>query len=191
MVEKFYRGTEIIYTCFLINIFVLIGTLLGGVIFGISPSIQSGHALTKKYMMGKKVHFIKEYIELYRKNFLIANKNVLPIIIFCVIPLILLHFKHVSLTYSAPIVIMILNILFSMSEYYELSSKNLYLNVFRFITANIFGNILGICWFYICWYLSMLIPGLIPFLSIGLWIYGNMAIYTKLYTDNENAKVGE
>ena len=46
--QKAYQAADFVFYCLLINVTVIIGALVGGIIFGLAPSVQAGFHVAKK-----------------------------------------------------------------------------------------------------------------------------------------------
>lgn len=197
--DKLYYGTEKIYDCLRLNSAILLGTLLGLGIFGLAPSIQAAHHVAKAIHRQQGIHFYSSFFSYYRQHFISSNKIFLAIAVLYGLPmlvaqhLLLPHFGTGSLLVfllSQGAMLAALNTLFAMYEFYELPDRNYFFSALKFITYNPFGCMLALLWLGLCSTITYLLPGLLPFLSIGVWVYGNMGLYLKYFEDNEDKVKG-
>ncbi|TNV69724.1 YesL family protein [Trichococcus shcherbakoviae] len=197
--EKLYNGTEKIYDCLRLNSAVILGTLLGLGIFGLAPSLQAAHHVAKSIHQQKGINFYSSFFTYYRKHFIPSNKIFLSITLLYGLPMLavqqlfLPHFGTGALLVflvSQGAMLATLNTLFAMYEFYELPIRSYFPSALKFLTYNPFGCLLALLWLGICSTVSYLLPGLLPFLSIGVWVYGNMGLYLKYFEDNEDKVKG-
>lgn len=192
--QKAYQAADFVFYCLLINVTVIIGALVGGIIFGLAPSVQAGFHVAKKTLKQESPPFFQTFFGYYRRNFWRSNRLGLPIILFYLCPMVVIQQGFLAaltqtglilLIVSQCVAIAVINTLLSMYEYYVLPTKKYLGASLRFLFFQPIGTFLGVLWFGICSTISFFLPGLLPFLSIGMWIIGTMGIYLKLFDENE------
>lgn len=193
---KIYEILEIIYMGMIVNALFLIGTLAGGIIFGLGPSLIAANHLSKKYFEGKWDKPIRTFIRYYKKEFKRANRIMLP-------------FQAVAIIYIADVYLLevigwnqqlAVNLIFTtislvllayfsligpIYTFYDMSGKEFHRTTIQFAFRNSAPLLLGLVWLGICMAISSALPGLIPFLSIGIWIFINQGIYLQIFERNE------
>lgn len=191
---KLYEMMSSIYFCLKLNISFLVGCLVGLFFLGVGPSLLTVIHMVKLRQDGDEPPFISTFISTYRASFKAGNALILPLVILLSSSLYLLLYQNatkskviiimaiVSLVVEA---LMILTIS-SMYEYYQLSLKEYFLKALAFIGYNPVILAIPLLWLAVCVGASFFLPGIIPFLSIGVWGYVDVNIYTKIFDDNEN-----
>ena len=193
---KIYEILEIIYMGMIVNALFLIGTLAGGIIFGLGPSLIAANHLSKKYFEGKWDKPMRTFIYYYKKEFKRANRIMLP-------------FQAVAIIYIADVYLLevigwnqqlAVNLIFTtislvllayfsligpIYTFYDMSGKEFHRTTIQFAFRNSAPLLLGLVWLGICMAISSALPGLIPFLSIGIWIFINQGIYLQIFERNE------
>lgn len=195
MTEKIYGGLEIVTQIAAANFLILLGIVLGMGIFGIGPSIQSGHHLAKKIVKKETAKLSRTFFTEYKKVFISSNKLYLPIVLLFLLSgyetnyltanqqmtgvlLFLLSFVQVAL-------LGMLMILFPLREYYEVPVSSSLQTSIKYLISNPVQSLLAFLWLGICYYGSWLLPGIIPFFTVGLWVFGNMGLYINFFNSNE------
>lgn len=193
---KIYEILEIIYMGMIVNALFLIGTLAGGIIFGLGPSLIAANHLSKKYFEGKWDKPMRTFIYYYKKEFKRANRIMLP-------------FQAVAIIYIADVYLLevigwnqqlAVNLIFTtislvllayfsligpIYTFYDMSGKEFHRTTIQFAFRNSAPLLLGLVWLGICMAISSALPGLIPFLSTGIWIFINQGIYLQIFERNE------
>lgn len=192
--KKIYASAELIFYCLRINLCVLLGILMGGVLLGIGPGIQAGFHLAKLDIRKQGVPVLRTYLSYYKANFWRSNRIFGPILLIFGLPTIMVQlFVVTDLTIkglvlyiiSQCILITVVMTMFAMYEFYEIPAKRYFGFSLKFLTYQPVGSLLGLLWFGICSTVTLLLPGLLPFVSIGIWIYGTMGLYLKFFEENE------
>lgn len=191
--SKIYNGLTIIYHCAILNFLFLTGCILGLGIFGIGPSLYASFNLAKRYHQHTLVQPFRSFIKIYCSQFLKANMMLLPIIIvlffirwntvlfydYLTIPILLI------MSFIQLVLLLLVVYAFTLTQFYELSPMIALKKGFQFTFFNSLGSILTILWTAICYYGSLLFPGVILFFSVGLWLTVTMGIHLRLFEINE------
>ena len=197
--NKLYNGTEKIYDCLRLNSAVILGTLLGFGIFGLAPSLQAAHHVAKAIHRQQGMNLYSNFFSYYRKHFISSNRIFLAIVVLYRLPMLAVQQLFLPQLGTAALLVFLLsqgamvatvNTLFAMYEFYELPIRSYFPSALKFLTYNPFGCLLALLWLGICSTVSYMLPGLLPFLSIGVWVYGNMGLYLKYFEDNEEKLKG-
>ena len=172
--KKIYASAELIFYCLRINLCVLLGILMGGVLLGIGPGIQAGFHLAKLDIRKQGVPVLRTYLSYYKENFWRSNRIFGPILLIFGLPTVMVQlFVVTDLTIKGLVLYII--------------SQCILITVVMtmFAMYQPVGSLLGLLWFGICSTVTLLLPGLLPFVSIGIWIYGTMGLYLKFFEENE------
>ena len=60
--QKAYQAADFVFYCLLINVTVIIGALVGGIIFGLAPSVQAGFHVAKKTLKQESPPFFQTFL---------------------------------------------------------------------------------------------------------------------------------
>ena len=129
--QKAYQAADFVFYCLLINVTVIIGALVGGIIFGLAPSVQAGFHLAKPLNRNRRL--FQTFFGYYRRNFWRSNRLGLPIILFYLCPMMVIQQGFLAaltqtglilLIVSQCVAIAVINTLLSMYEYYVLPTKS-------------------------------------------------------------------
>lgn len=195
-VNRVYNLLSILYICAKLNILFLLGTLLGGIIFGLGPSLIASHELAKDYYQGKGSQTIAKFVRVYRQEFKRANSIFLPFEL--IIVLLLLDIRFINdlnwiqysivnnLFLSISILLMsYFTLIAPIYIFYEVDTKRYHRTLIQFAIRNLAPLLLAIIWIGFCVVVSFSLPGLIPFYSFGTWIFVNQGIYLQTFERNE------
>lgn len=194
--SKIYSFFNILYMGMIVNVLFLIGTLVGGVIFGLGPSLVAANHLSKKYYEGKWDKPMRTFIAYYKKEFKQANKMMLPFEAIVIIYYLDIYLLEV-IGWNQQLVVNLIFALISLAllayfslmgpiySFYDLSGKEFHRTTIQFAFRNLAPLLLGLVWLGICLAISQALPGLIPFLSTGIWIFINQGIYLQIFERNE------
>ncbi|WP_071130504.1 YesL family protein [Enterococcus timonensis] len=198
---KMYRGLSSAYMCAIFTLLFWFGFILGLGIFGLAPSLRSIFHLAKLNHRHELIHPVRTFFHYYKKVFFKANQMLWPIfgLIFfilwdtkIILSLGLEQEQFFVIFFSILQVILLLMITYScsLSEFYELKVFETLKKSFQFTFYNLAGSVLTLLITGICFYLSTLLPGLIPFFSIGFWINLVVGIHLRLFEVNEEKLKG-
>ena len=139
---------------------------------------------------------MRTFIYYYKKEFKRANRIMLP-------------FQAVAIIYIADVYLLevigwnqqlAVNLIFTtislvllayfsligpIYTFYDMSGKEFHRTTIQFAFRNSAPLLLGLVWLGICMAISSALPGLIPFLSTGIWIFINQGIYLQIFERNE------
>lgn len=190
---------DILYECIVVNFLFVIGTLLGLGILGIGPSLMVGNEFFKQFHLKKEQpnRIVKRFFNLYRKNFFRGNAIALPLeIVFVFFRIDLKILEQFNIISNIPILVLlvIFQLIFSllvscsfpMAVYYQLKPIQSIKKSSYFLFYNSLTAVISCTWLAICITITKWIPGLFLFLSCGIWLFGNSAIYFRAFVRNEN-----
>ncbi|MDE1547595.1 YesL family protein [Jeotgalibaca caeni] len=194
--QKVYSGLNHLYICAILQALFVLGFVLGLGIFGLGPSFVTTMEVAKEYHQHKLTKPLRVYLEKYKKNFVLANKVFLPQ---CIVFAFIEVDKQINFGWSGEVQGIFLSILVitqfllfismmtsgALLTSYWLRPLEAIKKSMPFIFYNIGGMLLIILWTGICYYGSLLLPGLIPFFSFGLWIVVIEGMYLRLFENNE------
>lgn len=190
---KMYAAMDtIVYWCKL-NIAFLLSVLMGGIIFGIAPGLLTITQMVRQNQLKEHPPFIATYWHEYWRAFKTGNLVLLPVMVALSSAIYLLFGYHghlpmammIALVISAVLLLMMIMVITAMYAYYQLSWRRFMRQALVFVGYNFLILLIPLIWLYICYTISMLVPGLLLFFSFGVWAYLNMGIFAKIFDDNE------
>lgn len=174
-----------------------LGFTLGGlVIFGAGPSTIAAHELVRRRVQGDVAPLARAFWETYRRSFI--RGNILGVTAIFVGTMLFVNWKYfsVELTFTAQLISVVVAFvsiifaaticyLFPMYVRYQLPILQYFLQSSRFALRYLAGTVLLLFVTVAVGYVSMLLPGLIPFFSIGVWIFLVGWLCEKFFTAND------
>ena len=188
---------DLIFSFFTLSFCWVIGTLLGGVIFGWAPSTTAVLSVLRDQMMEREKFAFSAFIKAYKLNFKQANKIGIIIMIFALI--IFINHRNFDAqeetifavlsgltTVMGWILIGITLYVFPLHIHYDVTLKKAFSQSFAFLIFRpLYTIILGI-WTWIIFSITFMIPGLILFFGVAIFCYGWMAISYQMFRRNED-----
>lgn len=176
-----------------------LGFTLGGlVLFGAGPSTIAAHELVRRRVQGDVAPLTRAFWHSYRHNF--VRGNVLGVTVIVVGTMLLSNWKYfsVELTFTAQLISVVVALLaliftaavcylFPMYVRYELPVLRYFLQSSRFALRYLASTVLLLFVTVAIGYVSLLLPGLILFFSIGIWLYLVGWLCEKFFTANDKA----
>ncbi|PYI39056.1 hypothetical protein CVS30_07020 [Arthrobacter psychrolactophilus] len=181
-----------------LNLLWLVFTLGGLVIFGVGPSTVAAHELIRCRVRGDAVPLMPAFWGAYRRNF--RRGNVLGVVAIFVAAMLFANWKFFSVepTFLAQLaagVIVLLSIifvatlcyLFPMYARYQLPVLRYFTQSSRFALRNLAGTVLLLLVTAAVGIVSLRLPGLVPFFSVGVWMFLVGWLCDKFYSSNDES----
>lgn len=189
---KLYDLLNSLYFCIKINIAFILGTSLGLVILGFGPSLLATNSLIRKKQKKEEPPFFKTFFQEYFKSFKDGNLLLTPYLLIISSDFFLLtrssisnRFLIVMLLVGLVLLLQMVIISSTMYTYYSLKITDYYFKALCFLGYHLLPMLVPLGWLLICCLGSYYLPGIIPFLSFGIWAVINMGILVKIFNDNE------
>lgn len=181
-----------------LNLLWIAFTLGGLVIFGAGPSTVAAHELVRRRVRGDVAPLIKAFWHSYTRNFVRGNILGLTLIFVGTMLAANWRFFSVELTFTSQLIAIVVAVLaviflatvcyaFPMYVRYELPVFHYLLQSSRFALRNLAGTVLLLLVTAAVAFASFRLPGLIPFFSVGAWMYLTGWLCEKFYAANEVA----
>lgn len=195
--EKISKITEIITQFVLLNVMWILGTLMGGVIFGWAPSCVAVFSIVRDMLMKReKDGLLKEFWSIYKKEFIKSNKLGLICMILFVITLINKYnfanqqetlFKILVLLSNLSEVLIFGCILYMFPLYvhYDIDLKSCFMTALSLLICKPLVTLFIILWSILITIILSKIPGIIVVGGISAYFYGVMAINYQFFMRNE------
>lgn len=189
---RLYVAAETIAFIGLLNALILVGALAGGVLFGIAPAASAAASTTRARLSGRGGSMTKLFLTHWRSQFIRANLLQAP----GAAMLALLGINIAAFSGSSPVLVAVLIgaatvvalyqvMLVSMDAHYELSISRCLLSAGRFIIHSPASPLLLAATLALIIVVTMLIPGLLPFISLGSVAYFCTALCLSFFAANE------
>lgn len=177
-------------------------TCCGLVIFGIGPSLVAAHELIRRHVRGESVPVVRGFARSFARNFVRGNALGLPVVLVAAMLMLNWRFFADGLTIGSQAVaggIFVISLIFAatvcylfpMFARYELPLPLYFLTSSRFALRHLAGSALLLFVTAAAVFASGAVPGLIPFFSIGAWMYAVGWLCDRFFTQNDEAVAGD
>jgi len=194
--ERLYNLADLIFSFFTLSFCWVIGTLLGGIIFGWAPSTTAVLSVLRDQIMEREKFAFSAFKKAYMLNFKQANKIGLMIMVFALI--IFINHRNFTTqeetvfailsgltTFTGLILIGVTLYVFPLNVHYDVTLKKAFSQSFSFLILRpLYTIILGL-WTWVVFSIAFMIPGLALFFGIAVFCYGWMAICYQMFRRNE------
>lgn len=185
IMQKIMMVCEVIMYVALINMMILAGSLVGGVIFGTIPAFYAAFFIISEWLEERKSPSIRRYYLTYIQVFVPCQKRVLPFLIFIVVGTSNIIFwnqvnlERISYVLKFTWLFITLLVFSGVVLNIELIFKNKFtfkeqLRIFVYTISNLHLVFLLFLGMYIIYLGFLIIPGVFLFFILGLqalWIY--------------------
>lgn len=181
-----------------LNMLWIVFTLLGGVLLGFGPSTAAAHILVRDKVSGNAAPLMRRFAKEYFKNF--AKGNALGVPVLGVGVALLLNWSYFSAGWDlgsqvATAAILLaalfatgtLCYLFPMFARYELALPQYFLMSFRFALRHLAGTVILLFVTAAALFACRSLPGLVPFFSVGAWLYVTGWLCDRFFAANDEA----
>lgn len=181
-----------------LNLLWIAFALLGGGVFGAGPATAAAQILVRKRARGEAAPLVRGFAAGYTRNFGRANMLALPVMAVSVA--LALNWNYFStgrgifpqLVAAAIFVAAIflagaLCYVFPMYARYELPLPQYLLTSSRFAVRHLAGTVILLFVSAAVVYASMALPGLIPFFSVGAWLYLTGWLCDRFFAANDES----
>lgn len=177
----------------------MLSTILGLIVFGLGPSLVAGHEFFREFVLRDvETYRIRDYWHTYRTNFVNGNLLFLPILILMgflyydadfLSRIGLSHqmmlFALLGLGIIQVILMAICGCIFPMYLFYRMPLKHYFFAAARYVIYKPLVTIGACILLLFVLTVARWVPGLIPLLAFGAWLFGNSAIFFKSFAKNE------
>lgn len=189
LIEKLFAMTYWIFWIAKLTALMWIGCILGGVLFGIGPTIIVATRVVLDLTKHKQIDF-KSYATMYKRSFKVGNQIYIPL---CVLIMIALLWENAFLLSGFSIIykviflylLQFILVLPTMKFSYELSWKQAVKDLWRFSWYNPVNTCLLLLLNAALINFYYLLPGVIPFFSLGLAMFLNVVLMKNFIEYNE------
>ena len=181
-----------------LNLLWIAFTVLGAGVFGAGPATAAAHIAVRKRVNGGSGHLLRCFAAAYFRNFGRANALSLPVM--AVVAALVLNWNYFSRGHGLFPQFMAVGVLvaavflagmacyvFPMYARYELPLPQYLLMSSRFAVRHLAGTVILLFVSAAVVYASSWLPGLIPFFSIGAWLYLTGWLCDRFFAANDRS----
>ncbi|UTT68956.1 DUF624 domain-containing protein [Arthrobacter sp. DNA4] len=181
-----------------LNLLWIAFTLLGFGIFGAGPATAAAQIAVRKRAAGNAVPLLREFASAYFRNFVRANALAFPVM--AIAAALVLNWNYFSGGRGVLAQFMVSGILvaaiflagavcyvFPMYARYELTLPQYLLMSSRFAVRHLAGTVILLFVSAAVLYASSCLPGLVPFFSIGAWLYLTGWLCDRFFAANDES----
>lgn len=181
-----------------LNLLWILFTLLGLVVLGAGPATAAAQILVRRRARGEAAPLLKSFTREYFANFVRANALALPVMAVAVALVMNWNYSSgagdwisrliaASTVVAAIFLAAILCYLFPMYARYELPLGRYLMACSRFAVRHLAGTVILLFVTAAAVYASRALPGLIPFFSIGAWLYVTGWLCDRFFAANDES----
>jgi uncharacterized membrane protein YesL len=181
-----------------LNLLWIAFTLLGFGIFGAGPATAAAQIEVRKRAAGNAVPLLREFASAYFRNFVRANALALPVMAIAAALVlnwnyfsggrgVLAQFMAGGILVAAIFLAGAVCYVFPMYARYELTLPQYLLMSSRFAVRHLAGTVILLFVSAAVLYASSCLPGLVPFFSIGAWLYLTGWLCDRFFAANDES----
>jgi uncharacterized membrane protein YesL len=184
---------EVVWIAKLNAVWILL-TLLGAVVLGLGPATLAAATVSRRHHRGEDVRIAREAWAAYRRAFVPGNLIGLPLL--AVGLLLAWNRRYADGTGNVPMAVLvgcaaagyaaIVAVLPPMYAHYDLPLRGYLPAASKFVLVNLPGSILLIFILLAVGFVSYLMPGLLIFVSFGLWITADSYLCQRFFAANDD-----
>lgn len=197
---RLHAVCSVVATMALLNVCWLAFSLLGGVVLGVAPaSVALAHCVRER-VQGRSSDVVATFARTWRRELVGANLALLPqLALLVVLGWNYLAFSAAGPGASAPRLATLAGLLLvatvgcwlpAMYVHYDLPRRRLLLTALRFTLARPVPSVLQLFLLATVAYASYRLPALVPFLSVGAWLYLASWLALRFFAENEARLAG-
>jgi uncharacterized membrane protein YesL len=197
-----YHACDLICSIAALNLLWIGFTLLGGGLLGAAPATVAAHTLARRRIRGEAVPAVPEFWRVWRAEFVRANVLLLPAgVVGGLLWLNWLRFGAAedaaatavagALLLAAAITAAWYAVLVPLYVHYDLPLRAYAVTASRFVLANPGPAALLLVVAAGIAAVTAVVPGLLPFLSVGVWVHLDMALCLSFFHRNDELVTDE
>jgi uncharacterized membrane protein YesL len=170
-------------------------TLAGGIVFGAAPASIAVAELTRRRLRGESFPAVPAFSAAWRREFVRANAVLDPVLFTCVILAVnAIGFAGAGTLTQAPGILTLAALVLAFAlfavvvplyAHYDLPLGGYLLTASRWMLRNLAHVLLLVVTAVLVVTASMILPGIIPFLSLGAWFTINTALCLAFFAAND------
>lgn len=189
---RLYDAADLLMWLAGLNVLVLVFTLLGGVVLGIAPALVAAASVSRARVRGDAQPLLRTFAQIWRRELLRANLLLAPFgVVAALLGLNLTAFADaggplvVALWVALAVVTLMTVFAVAMYAHYELPLRRYPAMAVRYTLHDLPAAVLVAAVTVLVALVTTAVPGLLPVLSIGAWVYAVSAICFSCFNRND------
>ncbi|WP_418275783.1 DUF624 domain-containing protein [Isoptericola jiangsuensis] len=190
---RWYETVDTIVFAGVLNLLLIVFTLAGGVVLGWAPALAAAAACSRDRLRGRRVLPVRAFARAWARGFLHANLLTAP----AAVTLALLATSHLALQGTAPALLVVglavvaalcvLHVLLTltMDAHYDLRRRDCVRLAWAFMIRFPGAPLLLAATTALAVVVTAMVPGLLPVISLGAWVYLCTALSLSFYAAND------
>lgn len=171
-----------------LNVFWILFTLAGGVLFGVGPATVAAYTLARRRAMGESFRSWPEFVSAYRREFVRGSVLVLPLA--AVIGLLVTNYHafpalRLPIAVALGFLVVIAAYALPMAVHYDLRTPRLFPKASLFALTRPASSVLLLFVFTAVVFVSTTFPFLVLVLAVGGWIQLDTWLCLRFFAENE------
>ncbi len=197
---RLHAVCSVVASMALLNVCWLAFSLLGGVVLGVAPASVAVAQSVRERGQGRSGNTVTTFARTWRREFVGANLALLPqLLLLVVLGWNYLAFSAAGPAASAPRLATLAGLLLvatvgcwlpALYVHYDLPRSRFLLTALRFTLARPVPSVLQLFVLAVVGYASYRLPALVPFLSVGAWLYLASWLALRFFAENEARLAG-
>lgn len=195
---RWYELVDTIVFAGLLNLLVLVFTLAGGVVLGWAPALSAATACSRDRLRGKRVLPVRAFARTWARGFVRSNLLAAP----AAVGLVLMGTSYlalgdtagtllvVALGVAAALCVLHVVVALTMDAHYELRVRDCVRLAWGFMLRFPGAPLLLAATTALVAVVTALVPGLLPVISVGAWIYLCTALSLSFFAANDRNVAG-
>lgn len=189
---RLYDAADLVMWVAGVNLLVVAFTLLGAVVVGLAPALVAGATLARGRVRGDAQPMVRTFAAVWRRELGRANLLLLP---FAVVAAMLCANLYALAPAGGPLVVVLwvalaltaLAATFALTMYthYELPLRRYAPTAVRYLLHDLPATVLVAVVTVLAALVTWFVPGLLPVVTIGAWLYAVTAICLSCYVRND------
>ncbi|MFC8600050.1 DUF624 domain-containing protein [Isoptericola sp. NPDC057191] len=191
-VERWFGWVDTVAFLGLLNLLVLAGTLAGGVVLGLGPALAAGAACSRTRLRGDAQRTVRAFARTWTAGFGRANVVAAPPLVTLVLTatsLVALDGAPTALRVALAVVgglaVVHLLLAVTMDAHYDLRRRDVPRLAWTFLLRFPGAPLLLAATTALVGVVTAFVPGLLPVVSIGAWVYLSTALCLSFYAAND------
>ncbi len=192
---RLHAACDWLFWVMTVNVLWYLFTLAGGIVLGAAPASIAAAELTRRRLRGEAFPAFRSFAAAWRREFWRSNAVLGPVILVTVVlAMNLISYLQTGALTDAPgiltgialvVAISILAVVMPMYAHYDLPLRAYLLTATRWMIRNIAYVILLLLAVVVVVTASLILPGLIPFVSLGAWLTIDTALCMAFFAAND------
>lgn len=177
------------------NVLVYVFTLAGGIVLGAAPAAVAAAELTRRRVRGEVFPTVRTFASAWRREFLRSNAVITPVLaVFAILVVNATGFAEMGTLAETPgiltfialvLTFALLAVVVPLYVHYDLPVRGYVLTASRWMLRNLPHVLLLLLAAVLVGTASFMLPGIIPFISLGAWLTIDTILCLAFFAANE------